>query len=149
MFRNMLLQLSNFAGRLFRWYAGKVVESWRQEIRRSRKTKDRWIWIGLCVFFALFLLPYLATMAFSEGLLFGLSFIWSTFLAISFAYILRHPVVLILIYIAAALGREVNNLFATATEEAGRGNIIGAIILLSFGVYLMVNLVWPMEKGEI
>jgi hypothetical protein len=88
-------------------------------------------------------------MAFSEGLLFGLSFIWSTFLAISFAYILRHPVVLILIYIAAALGQEVNNLFATATEEAGRGNIIGAVILLSFGVYLMVNLVWPMEKGEI
>lgn len=145
----MLLQLSNFAGKLFRWYAGRVVESWHQAIRKSRNKRDGWIGIVLCIFFTLLLLPYLATMAFSEGLLFGLSFIWSTFLAISFAYILKHPVVLILIYIAAALGREVNNLFATATEEAGRGNIIGAIILLSFGIYLMVNLVWPMEKGEI
>jgi hypothetical protein len=103
--------------------------------------------VGLCIFFTIFLLPYLVTMAFSEGLLFGLSFIWSTFLAISFAYILRNPIVLILVYIAAALGQEVNNLFATAAEEAGKGNIIGAIILLSFGIYLMVDLVWPMEKG--
>lgn len=148
MFHNVLSQLGNFVGWLFRWYANRVVQSWRREIRRPRNARNKWIWIGLCIFFALFLLPYLAEMAFSDSFLFGLSFIWSTFLALSFAYVLRHPGWLIIVYIAAALGREVNNLFSIAREEVGRGNIIGAIILFSFGVFLMV---WVnrMSKGEV
>jgi len=148
MFHDILLQLGNFAGKLFRWYTNKVAESWRQAIRKSQNKRDGWVGIALCIFFTLFLLCYLPTMAFSESLLFGLSFIWSAFLAISFAYVLRHPVVLICVYIGAALGQEANNLFATATKEAASGSIIGAIILLSFGGYLIF---WAsrMKKGEI
>jgi cobalamin biosynthesis protein CobD/CbiB len=148
MFHDILLQLGDFAGKLFHWYTNKVIESWRQAIRKSQNKRDGWIGIALCIFFSLFLLCYLPTMAFSESLLFGLSFIWSAFLAISFAYVLRHPVVLICVYIGAALGQEANNLFVTATKEAASGSIIGAIILLSFSGYLIF---WAnrMKKGEI
>jgi hypothetical protein len=104
MFHDILSQLSNLVRSLLRWYIDKVIESWQGEIRTQRNRRDKWIWIGFSIIFALILLPNLAIKAFSDSFLFGLSFIWSTFLAISFAYILRNLVVLILVYIAAAFG---------------------------------------------
>jgi len=122
MFQDILSRLGESILRLLRWYFDRVVTSWRRECRRLGSRDNKWLWVGLCVFFTLFLLPYLTKEAFSDSFLLGLSFIWSSFLAISFAYILKNPLVLILVYVGVVFGREIINLFTTAKEEATRGN---------------------------
>lgn len=148
MFRDVLSWLSGFLFWLLRWYFDRVVTSWHREIGKLGKRDNKWLWIVLCIFFALFLLPYLTKEAFSDSFLLGLSFIWSSFLAISFAYILRNPLLLILVYVAVVWGREITTLFTTAKEEATSGNIVGALIVFGLGIYLIM---WAnrMKKGEI
>ena len=148
MFKDVLSQLGESILWLFRWYFDKVGISWHREINRLGNRDNKWLWISLCIFFALFLLPYLTKEAFSDSFLLGLSFIWSSFLAISFAYILKNPLVMILIYVGVVWGREITKLFTTAKEEATRGNVIGAVIVFGLGVYLIM---WAnrMKKGEI
>lgn len=136
--RNILSGLSDLAQWLFRWYVDRVTTSWRREFNRLRGLDNKWIWIGLSIFFTIFLLPYLAKESFSDGLLLGLSFIWSTFLAVSFGYILRHPLSLILVYVGVVFGRAVADLFTSAKEAAITGNVVGAVILFSLGIYLIV-----------
>jgi len=88
--------------------------------------------------FNILLIPYLGKEAFSDSFLFGLSFIWSTFLAISFAYILRHPLLLILVYVGVVFGGEItSSIFPLVKEGVSAGDTIGAIILFFFGVYLI------------
>jgi len=129
---------SEFLSRLRRWYIEKVRISWRQGIYRLRYVRDKNIWIALCIIFNILLIPYLAKEAFSDSFLLGLSFLWSTFLALSFAYILRHPLLLILVYVGVIFGREVVNSIAGPAKEAViAGDIIGAIILFFFGAYLI------------
>lgn len=120
------------------WYLGRVKTSWHQEIYRLRHIRDKPVWIALCIIFNILLIPYLGKEAFSDSFLLGLSFLWSTFLAVSFAYILRHPLLLILVYVGVIFGREVINSIATSAREAAiAGDTIGAIILFFFGVYLI------------
>ena len=73
---------------------------------------------------------------------------WSAFLAISFAYILKNPLLMILVYVGVVFGREVRTLFTTAKEEATSGNMIGALIVFGLGVYLIT---WAnrMKRGDI
>ncbi|MBA7503074.1 hypothetical protein ES706_01680 [subsurface metagenome] len=73
---------------------------------------------------------------------------WSAFLAISFAYILKNPLLMILVYVGVVFGREIMTLFTTAKEEATSGNVIGSLIVFGLGVYLIT---WAnrMEKGEV
>ena len=122
---------------LLRWYFDRVVTSWHREVGGLGNRDNKWLWISLCIFFALFLLPYLTKEAFSDSFLLGLSFIWSSFLAISFAYILRNPLLMILVYVGVVFGREIMTLFTTAKEAATSGNFIGALIVFSLGVYLI------------
>ncbi|MBM2831572.1 MAG: hypothetical protein HW414_624 [Dehalococcoidia bacterium] len=84
----------------------------------------------------------------AHSFLLGLSFIWASFLAISFAYILRNPLVMILVYVGVVFGREITNLFGTAKEEATEGNLIGAVIVFGLGIYLIA---WAnrMKRGEL
>ena len=133
---------------LLHWYFDRVVTSWNRELRRLRRRDNKWLWVGLCIFFALFLLPYLTKEVFSDSLLLGLSFLWSAFLAISFAYILKNPLLMILVYVGVVFGREVRTLFTTAKEEAISGNMIGALIVFGLGVYLIT---WAnrMKRGDI
>jgi len=133
---------------LLRWYFDRVVASWHQEVGRLGNRDNKWLWIGLCVFFAIFLLPYLTREAFSDSFLLGLSFVWSSFLAISFAYILRNPLLMIIVYVGVIFGREIITLFTTAKEEVTRGNIIGAVIVFCLGIYLIT---WAnrMKRGDI
>ena len=147
MVRDILSRLGEFILWLLRWYFDRVVASWREEIKQLGKSNNKGLWIVLCIFFTLFLLPYLTKEAFSDSFLLGLSFVWSSFLAISFAYILRHPLLLILVYVAVVFGREIMPLFTAAKEEAVMGNIIGALIVFGLGVYLVI---WAngMKKGE-
>jgi hypothetical protein len=147
MAKDILSRLGEFIRWLLRWYLGRVEVSWHREIRRLGKRKDKRLWIFLCIAFAFILLLYLTGEAFSDGFLLGLSFLWSSFLAISFAYILRHPLLLMVIYVAAVFGREVMSLFVAAKEEAVAGNMIGALILFVLGVYLII---WAnrLKKGE-
>jgi len=148
MVQEILSRLGEFTLWLLRWYFDRVVTSWHREIDRLGNRDNKLLWIVLCIFFTLFLLPYLTKEAFSDSFLLGLSFIWSSFLAISFAYILRNPLLLILVYIAVVWGREITTLFTTAKEEATRGNVIGALIVFGLGVYLIM---WAnrMKRGEI
>lgn len=148
MFRNTLSKLRELTLRLFRWYADRVIITWKKELRRIRRRENKWVWVGLCVFFAVFLLPYLTKEAFSDSFLLGLSFIWSAFLAISFSYILRNPLLMILVYVGVVFGRQVMTLFTTAKEEVASGNIIGALIVFALGVYLIT---WAnrMKRGDI
>ena len=107
------------------------------------------MWVGMCVFFAVFLLPYLTKEAFSDSVLLGLSFIWSGFLAISFAYILKNPLVMIIVYVGVIFAREVTStILGAAEEEFSAGNIIGALIVIALGVYLIT---WAnrMKRGDL
>jgi len=107
-------------------------------IHRLRYVRDKNIWIALCIIFNILLIPYLGKEAFSDSFLLGLSFLWSTFLAVSFAYILRHPLLLILVYIGVIFGREVINTIANSAKDAVfAGDAIGAVILFFFGIYLI------------
>ena len=148
MFRDILSWLSRFLLWLLRWYIDRVMVSWRREFRSLGNRDNKWAWAGLCLLFSFFLLPYLTKEAFSNSFLLGLSFIWSSFLAISFAYVLRNPLLMILVYVGVVFGREVTSLFSAAKEEATSGNIIGALIVFALGVYLIT---WAncMKRGEI
>jgi hypothetical protein len=148
MITDVLSRLGGFTLRLFRWYADRVIESWRREFRNIGNRDKKWVWIGLCIFFSFFLLPYLTKEAFSDSFLLGLSFMWSAFLAISFAYILRNPLVMILVYVGVIFGREVMTIFTAAKEEATSGNLIGAVVVFALGIYLVV---WAnrMKRGEV
>ncbi len=133
---------------LLRWYFDRVVTSWNRELRRLENRDNKWLWIGPCIFFTIFLLPYFTKEAFSDSFLLGLSFLWFAFLAISFAYILKNPLVMIIIYIGVFFGREVMTIFTAAKEEATSGNVIGALIVFVLGVYLIT---WAnrMKRGDI
>ena len=148
MVRDILSRLGEFALWLLRWYTDRVIVSWRQEFCNLGNRDNKWLWIGLCIFFSLFLLPYLCKEAFSDSFLLGLSFIWSSFLAISFAYILRNPLLMIMVYVGVVFGRQIMTLLITAKEEAIAGDIIGALIVFGLGVYLIT---WAnsMKRGEI
>ena len=148
MVRDILSRLGEFTLWLLRWYTDRVIVSWRREFRNIRNRDNKWLWIGLCIFFSFFLLPYLSKQAFSDSFLLGLSFIWSSFLAISFAYILKNPLLMIMVYVGVVFGRQIMTLFITAKEEATSGNIIGALIVFGLGVYLIM---WAnrMKRGEI
>ncbi len=106
------------------------------------------MWVALCILFTFILLPILTKEAFSDSFLLGLSFVWSSFLAISFAYILRNPLLMILVYIGVVFGREIMTLFTAAKEEATSGNVIGAVIVFGLGVYLIM---WAnrIKRGEV
>ncbi len=148
MFQDILSRLGEFLVWMLRWYFDRVVTSWHREISRLGDRDNKWLWIGLCIFFAIFLLPYLTKEAFSDSFLLGLSFMWSAFLAISFAYILKNPLLMIIVYVGVVFGRGVMTLFTTAKEEATGGNILGAIIVFGLGVYLIM---WAnrMKRGDV
>jgi hypothetical protein len=148
MVRYIVSRVGELTLSLLRWYFNRVVTSWNRELRRLRRRDNKWVWVGLCIFFSLFLLPYLAKEAFADSFLLGLSFLWSAFLAISFAYILNNPLLMILVYIGVVFGRHVMTIFTAAKEEATSGNVIGAIIVFSLGVYLIA---WAnrMKRGDI
>lgn len=148
MLREILAWLFDKLLWLLRWYFDRVATSWQRETRRLGNRDNKWLWIGLCVFFAIFLLPYLTREAFSDSFLLGLSFVWASFLAISFAYILRNPLLMIIVYVGVVFGREIITLFTTAKEAATGGNILGAVIVFCLGIYLIT---WAnrMKRGDI
>lgn len=135
-------------GSLLAWYVDRVITSWQREFRRLGSKDNKWLWVCLCLFFSIFLLPYLITEAFSDSLLLGLSFVWSAFWAISFGYVLRNPLLMILVYVGVVFGREITKVFTAAEEEAAVGNIIGAAIMIFLGICLMV---WAnsIKRGEV
>jgi hypothetical protein len=148
MFKDILSKISEIMFKLSTWYVDRVQISWKREIRRLGRRNGNWIWIGLCILFTFILLPILTKEAFHIGFLLGLSFIWSSILAVSFAYILRNPLVMILVYVGVVFGREIMSVFTSAKEEAINGNVIGAIIICALGVYLLL---WAnrLKKGEL
>ena len=148
MLREILAWLFDKLRWLLRWYFDRVVTSWHREVGRLGNRDKKWLWIGLCAFFAIFLLPYLTREAFSDSFLLGLSFVWASFLAISFAYILKNPLLMIIVYVGVVFGREIITLFTTAKEEATEGNILGAVIVFCLGIYLIT---WAnrMKRGDI
>lgn len=148
MVRGISSRLGEFALWLLRWYFSSLVTSWNRELHRIRKRENKWLWVSLCIFFALFLLPYLTKEAFSDSFLLGLSFLWSAFLAISFAYILKNPLLMILVYVGVVFGREVMTIFTTAKEEATSGNVIGALIVFGLGIYL-IRWANRMKRGDV
>ena len=148
MVREIFSRLGELTLWLLRWYSDRVVTSWQWEVSRFGNRDNKWLWIGLCIFFAIFLLPYLTKEAFSDSFLLGLSFVWSAFLAISFAYVLRNPLLMILVYVGVVFGRGIMTLFTAAEEEVISGNLIGALIVFSLGVYLIT---WAnrMKRSEV
>ncbi len=147
MIKDILSQLGELTLKVLRWYLDRVITCWQQEIDKLRNRDNKWVWIPLCIFFALFLLPYLTKEAFHDSFLLGLSFAWSAFLAVSFAYILRNPLVMIIVYVGVTFGRQITTLFTAAKEEATQGNVIGALIVLGLGIYLLM---WAnsMKRGK-
>lgn len=148
MIQDILSRLGELTLWLLRWYFNRVVTSWHREVSKLGNRDNKWLWVCLCIFFAIFLLPYLTKEAFSDSFLLALSFIWSAFLAISFAYILKNPLLMIIVYVGVVFGRQIMTLFTAAKEESARGNILGAIILFGLGVYLIM---WAnlMKRGEL
>jgi hypothetical protein len=148
MLREVLAWLFGKLLLLLHWYFDRVVICWHREVGRLGNRDNKWLWVVLCIFFAIFLLPYLTREAFSDSLLLGLSFVWSSFLAVSFAYILRNPLVMIIVYVGVVFGRQIMMVFTAAKEEAAAGEIVGAIIVFCLGIYLVT---WAnrMKRGDI
>jgi len=145
----MLSKLGESVAWLLRWYFNRASTSWRRELSKLGRRDNKWVWIGLCILFSLLLFPILTREAFNDSFLLGLSFVWSGFLALSFAYILRNPQVMIIVYVGVIFGREVVNTILGATkDEMTRGNIVGALIVVALGIYLIT---WAnrMKKGDI
>jgi hypothetical protein len=94
-------------------------------------------------------MPYLTQQAFIDSFLLGLSFLWSAFLAISFAYILKNPLVMIIVYVGVVFGREVTNtILGAAKDELSAGNILGALIVFCLGIYL-ISWANRMKRGDL
>ena len=148
MLQDILSKFGELMLRLLRWYFDRVATSWNRELRRLGRRENKWVWVGLCILFALFLLPYLTKEAFADSFLLGISFLWSAFLAVSFAYILKNPALMIIVYVGVVFGRQVMTIFTAAKEEATSGNVIGAIIVFGLGIYLIT---WAnrMKRGDI
>ncbi len=149
MFQDILSRLGQLLLRLLRWYGDRATLAWKKELRRLRRRKDKWMWVGLCILFSLILFPILTKEAFNDSFMLGISFLWSGFLALSFAYVLKHPQVMIIVYLGVIFGREVTNtIFGAAKEEMTRGNIVGALIVIALGIYLIT---WAnrMKRGEL
>lgn len=138
--------LSGLFQRLMWWFLVKSRLGWRNELSRFDRGENRWsraiqnrnMYVILCVLMSLGLFPYLATEAFADSALLGLSFIWAALLAFCFGYILRHPATLIIVFMGVIFAREPFNVLVAAKKEASVGNIIGAVILLALSAYLMV-----------
>jgi hypothetical protein len=145
---SIISNLRQLLSRFFNWYIDKVQLSWKNEFHKLRKRDNRWLWIGLCILFTFILLPILTKEAFKIGFLLGMSFIWSSLIAISFAYILKNPLVMILVYVGVVLGREIIPVFYSAKTEVVNGNIIGALIVFALGIVLLI---WAnrLKKGEL
>jgi len=122
--------------KLITWYLQKATSSWSRELANLKNNQDGQIWLILSFGFTLFLFIYLLPEAFSISILTGLSFLWATFIAISFGYILRSPLLLILVYVGVLFSREITGIFIAAKDAATVGDILGAIILIAFGIYL-------------
>jgi hypothetical protein len=135
--RNAIATLYTLVVNLMRWWFALSKASWQQEIRRFGNRKDKWVHLALCVVFSVLLFPYLTSEAFSSSFMIGMSFLWSALVAISLGYILRHPALLILVFVGVFLGREGVNLLMTAKESTINGDFIGSLILLVFGFYLI------------
>jgi len=105
------------------------------------------MWVGLCVFFTLFLLPYFTKEAFGENFILGVSFIWSVFWAISFAHILKNPAMLILIYVCVVFSHQLLGLFGVARESALQGDWLSALIMVAFSIYLILE-TNRIERGD-
>lgn len=149
MLQDILSRIGQLLLRLLRWYADRATLAWRRELRRLGRRENKWVWVGLCILFSLILFPILTKAAFDDSFLLGISFLWSGFLALSFAYVLKHPQVMIIVYLGVIFGREVTNtIFGAAKEEMTRGNIIGALIVMALGIYLIT---WAnrMKRGDI
>ena len=120
------------------WYLARVKAGWRRELNRLPKRQNKWVWVALCVIFTVFLLPYFCVEAFTISLLLGLSFLFAAFVAISFGYILRHPGAMIIVFVGSVLGREFFTVILEGIGIAVEGDIIGAVILIIVGIYLLV-----------
>jgi len=147
MFSAIVSRLGEFAVWLIRWYVTKVKESWKCEYRLLKRTKNkeqRWLWITLCIIYTLFLIPYLAKEAFSTNIMLGLFFLSSAFLAVSFGYILKNPMILIVLYVFVIFRREVTGFFGVAKDTAMSGDILGAIVLIGLAIYL----IWKTKQIE-
>lgn len=143
----MLKPLGRFTVWLIRWYIKKVVKSWSGEFRRLKRIgnqEKKGLRIALCIVYTVFLLPYLAQEAFSTNIMLGLAFLSSAFLAVSFGYILRNPMILVVLYVLVIFRREVSGFFGVAKDTAMSGDILGAIILVGLAIYL----IWKTKQIE-
>jgi len=95
------------------------------------------------------LLPYLAKEAFSTSLSLGNFVYLGLFLAISFGWILNHPLALMLVYLGCILSGQVMTLLSVAKEEVAKGNVAGAVILAGLGVCLLAWANWMKRGGNL
>ncbi len=129
---------------VLRWHTEKVGPGWRRELRRvvsgenrwSRSFRNKWVYVLVCVVFSGGLFFYFVGEAFAVNILLGLSFVVAAFPAFCFGLILRHPMMMVLIYLAAVLGSEISGLFSVAGGEFSAGNYISAAVLVGLAIYL-------------
>jgi len=138
--RTLVSLLVWLAIELATWSWQKARAAWRQGLKR----RYSWVYIVSSVL----LLPALTSYAFSSSWQLGLSFLWSAFIAIYFAYIFRHPFLLILVYVGVITGKEFIGLFVSAKDVALQGDLISASILVLLGIFLTV---WAnrIKSGEV
>jgi hypothetical protein len=148
MWKNLISKLGQLIFRLLFWYTEKVHLSWTTKTRKVKKRKNGWFRIIVYILFNSILFMILTEEAFKIGFLLGMSFIWSSFIAISFAYVLNNPLVIVLVFVGVVLGREIIPVFYSAKTEVVNGNIIGALIVFALGIVLLI---WAnrLKKGEL
>ncbi len=122
---------------IFLWYKRKSAASWHQELQRIPK-RNRLAYLIQCAITSGLLIYAIFAPTFSDDFMLGLNFAWSAFLAISFGYVLRHPMMLALVYIGVMLKDVPIEFLSSAKTASDHGDAIGAIVLFLFGIYLII-----------
>ncbi len=145
MVQKILSTLASLLIQVLRWFVRKSKLGWRYELKRIRTGENRWLrvipnrilYISLCIVMVVILFPILVNLAFTSNWSLGLSFTFSAILAVSFGYILRNPMLLIVIYVLVIFRREVTGLFGIVKDTALTGDILGTVVLVGLISYLL------------
>jgi hypothetical protein len=123
--------------------------AWVQElyILKDKKRDTWWVDFLLSILFAVFFGAYLIWDALSIGnVVLILTFLGWLFVVVSFGYILRSPLLIVVVYAVVIVEHEF--LVETYKTVMEGQDIIGAIILLLLTIYVTKKL-HPIGKGEI
>ena len=132
--------------RMFNAWKRRTLTAWRRERHYWRQTKNppsqRQLMGAIMLLVAL---PVSSYVALQTGWMVWLSFSFSAFLAVSYATFFSRPHIFFFILLGLLVGRVAHELLFEAKHAAVGGDLVGALIVLAVGFYVMW---WSRELKE-